>query len=151
MKATLLHNFPSARIVDDNITSTKPGFHIADIRIAFLHLLDIRHPDGGFTWRLGLPLRLVEKYMHYIETLLVVGRHLDAELAHPDDRAGLLALLAATLRLALVAGHDGDPRELVLLLLRLLLRTHYALYSSEIYLNYITFLEEHWRAYRVSN
>ena len=80
--------------------------------------------------------------MHYIETLLVVGRHLDAELAHPDDRAGLLALLAATLRLALVAGHDGDPRELVLLLLRLLLRTHYALYSSEIYLNYFTSLEE---------
>lgn len=47
---------------------------------------------------------------------LRVHRDLDAELAHPDDRAGLFALLPASLRLALVRADDGDTRLLVRLL-----------------------------------
>ena len=42
---------------------------------------------------------------------LVVGGHLDAELAHPDHGAGLLALLPAPLGLALVIVDNGDPGQ----------------------------------------
>ena len=49
---------------------------------------------------------------------LVVGRHLYAEFAHPDHRAGLLALLSASLGLTLVGGDNGYPGQLVLFLLR---------------------------------
>ena len=58
--------------------------------------------------------------------LLVIGGHLNTKLPHPDNWAGLLAFLSASLGLALVGGDDGDPGQLVRLLLSLvvLLGTH---------------------------
>ena len=57
--------------------------------------------------------------------LLVIGRYFNAEFSHPDNGTRLLALLATSLGLALVARDNGDPSELVLLrLLLLFLRTH---------------------------
>jgi len=56
---------------------------------------------------------------------LVIGRYFNAEFSHPDNGTRLLALLATSLGLALVARDNGDPSELVLLrLLLLFLRTH---------------------------
>jgi len=46
----------------------------------------------------------------------VSWRHFNAELAHPDNRARFLALLPASLGLALVRVDDGYPCELVSLL-----------------------------------
>ena len=42
-------------------------------------------------------------------SLLVIRHDLNAELPHPNDGAGLLTLLLASFRLALVSGHDSDP------------------------------------------
>ena len=42
---------------------------------------------------------------------LVVGHHLDAELAHPNDGTGLLALLPTSFGLAPIPVHDGDPSQ----------------------------------------
>ena len=53
---------------------------------------------------------------------LVIGRHLDTELAHAHHRARALALLATSLRLAAVAVDDGDTGELAALLLSAPLR-----------------------------
>ena len=57
---------------------------------------------------------------------LVVGRHLDAQLAHAHHRAGLLALLPAALGLAPVIVDDGDTGEHVAVVgvLAVLLGTH---------------------------
>ena len=57
---------------------------------------------------------------------LVVGRDLDTELAHPDDGAGLLALLPASLGLAAVVVDDGDTGQdvAVVSLLAVLLGAH---------------------------
>mmetsp|Transcript_29106 Transcript_29106/g.69307 ORF Transcript_29106/g.69307 Transcript_29106/m.69307 type:complete len:234 (+) Transcript_29106:1592-2293(+) len=63
------------------------------------------------------------------ESDLRLGPHLDAQLAQLDDRACLLALLPALLRLAPFGGDDGDTREgvrprIVVLLLAPLLLSH---------------------------
>ena len=61
-----------------------------------------------------------------MDYVLVIGRHLYTQLAHAHHGTRLLALLPASLRLALVGGDDGDPGQLgrLLLLLVLLLGAH---------------------------
>lgn len=48
---------------------------------------------------------------------LVVGRHLNAQLAHTHHGAALLALLPASLRLAAIRIHNSDTRKFVGLLM----------------------------------
>ena len=59
--------------------------------------------------------------LEHTASILVIGGHFNAQFSHSDHRTGFLALLSASLGLALVGGHDGDPGELVRLLLGLVL------------------------------